>query len=281
MTADAPDSSSRPSGPESSRPSGPESSRPSGPELLAQLATPGPERLAAIAELARRRDFAAARPLIKLLRHDLPADDIAAIFTALEVLGSRDIMPLLQHTARARPELADRLMALHERLRRPDDATPNTATAELHWVRVGGGRVAIGGRPKLKALPAMRERGATHVVTLLSEAEGARDLGQAVTAAGLAWQWLPRRNGDPPHPDEDTAMAAALDAWVTLLAGGAALYIHCAAGIHRTGMFTHALLRRSGLAPADALHTLAELRQLTAAAAGTHRLEWGHRFAPG
>lgn len=246
-------------------------------ELLAQLAVPGPARLAAIAELARRRDYAAARPIIKLLREDLSEDELAAIFATLELIGTRGIMPMLQHTARTRPALADRLMALHALLRRPDDVKPGT---DLRWVAVAGGRLAIGGRPKIKALGGMRDGGATHVVTLLSEGEGARELGAAVTAAGLAWQWLPRRNGDPPARDEDVAMAAALDSWSVLLAGGAALYIHCAAGIHRTGMFTHALLRRTGHAPAEALRILGELRPLTAAEAGEHRLEWGHRFAP-
>jgi hypothetical protein len=246
-------------------------------ELLAQLATAGPDRLAAILELTRRRELTAARPLIKLLREELTEPEVDAIFAALAVLGSRGIMPLLQHTAKTRPALADRLMALHALIKRPAEAKLEQG---LRWVAVGGGRVAIGGRPKLRALTAMRDEGATHIVTLLCEGEDARELGAAVTAAGLGWQWLPRRNGDPPADHEDAAIAAALDAWLALLAGGASLYIHCAAGIHRTGMLTHALLRRAGHAPADAQQLLAALRTLTAAEAGAHRLAWGHRFAP-
>lgn len=246
-------------------------------ELLTQLATPGPERLAAIVELTRRRDHTAARPLIKLLREELSEAELDAIFAALELLGTRGIMPMLQHTAKTRPALADRLMALHALIKQPADVKTEQG---LRWVAVAGGRLAIGGRPKIRALTTMRDDGATHIVTLLSEGEDARELGAAVTAAGLGWQWLPRRNGDPPADHEDTAIAAALDAWITLLASGASLYIHCAAGIHRTGMFTHALLRRTGHSPADAQQILAALRTLTAAEAGAHRLAWGHRFAP-
>ena len=44
-------------------------------------------------------------------------------------------------------------------------------------------------------------------------------------------------------------------------------------------MLTHALLRRTGHSPEAALDRLAELRKLTAAEAGAHRLAWGHRFA--
>lgn len=246
------------------------------PSLLAQLTAAGPERLAAIEELTRRREFAAAKPLIKLLREDLSEAERAAIFAALPIVGSRGVMPMLQHAAHKLPALADRIMAVHAALRRPDDARPEPG---LQWVDVAGGRLSVGPRPKVKALATMREAGVTHLVTLLSEGEGARDLGAAAQAAGLAWQWLPLRNGDPPAPTAEPAIAAALDTWVALLARGAALYIHCAAGIHRTGMLTHALLRRAGHSPAAARDLLTRLRQLTAAEAGAHRLAWGDRFA--
>lgn len=247
------------------------------PSLLAQLTAAGPERLAAIEELTRRREFAAAKPLIKLLREDLSEAELAAIFAALPIVGSRGLMPMLQHAARSQPALADRIMAVHAVLRRPDDVKPGPG---LRWVDVAGGRLSVGPRPKIKALAEMREAGVTHLVTLLCEGEGARDLGAAARAAGLAWLWLPLRNGDPPATSEHATITAALDTWALLLASGAALYIHCAAGIHRTGMLTHALLRRTGHSPEAARDLLARLRQLTAAEAGAHRLEWGHHFAP-
>lgn len=248
------------------------------PALLARLAAPGDERLAAIVELGRRREPAAARPLLKLLRATAgPAED-DAILTALELVGTRALLPMIQHSAKLRPALAERLMAVHALLKRPAPGSPDEPGAR--WVAVHGGRLAIGPRPKVRALESMREQGATHLVTLLSEREGARDLGAAVTAAGLAWQWLPLPNGDPPAHTADAAIRAALDTWAALLAGGAGLYLHCAAGIHRTGMLTHALLRRTGHTPGEALRLLGALRPLTAAEAGDHRLAWGHRFAP-
>lgn len=244
-------------------------------ELLARLAEPGAPRLAAIAELARRREPAASRPLIGLLRGDLAADEQAAVLAALELVGHRAILPLLQHIARARPELAERLAAVREQLQRPAPATE----PGLRWVAVGGGRLAIGPRPKVRALAELRAGGATHLVTLLCDTEGAQSLGDAAADAGLAWLWLPLRNGDPPASAHDPAMRATFDAWAALLADGAALYLHCAAGIHRTGMITHALLRRTGHAPGAALRLLSELRPLTAAEAGDARIAWGHRFA--
>jgi hypothetical protein len=63
-------------------------------------------------------------------------------------------------------------------------------TADVGLVRVGAGAVALTHRPKLKALPALRAAGATHLVTLLSRREGAPALGSAAQAAGLGWIWV-------------------------------------------------------------------------------------------
>jgi protein-tyrosine phosphatase len=246
--------------------------------LLAQLATPGDARLPAILELTARRDPGAAKPIIKLLREPLTDAELAAVLAAIEVVGNRAILPMLQHMARARPDLADRIDAVHALIKRAPPA--GHEDTGLRWVAVGGGRLAIGPRPKVRALAELRAGGATHLVTLLSESEEARALGDAAVAAGLAWLWLPLKNGDPPAQHRDDAMRTTLDAWTALLAGGAAFYIHCAAGIHRTGMVSHALLRRAGHDPDHARRLLAELRPLTAAEAGEHRLAWGHRFAP-
>ncbi|MBL9102383.1 MAG: hypothetical protein JNL82_15565 [Myxococcales bacterium] len=245
-------------------------------ELLTRLASTGEARLTAIQELARRAEPAATRPFVKLLREELSPEEVDAILGALERIGTRAILPMLQHTARSRPALAERLMALHQSLKRPP---PAVAEPGLRWLELDGGRLAVGPRPKVRALATLRELGATHIVTLLSESEGARELGDAVVAAGLGWQWFPLRNGDPPAHEHDPAALAALDAWAALLAAGGSLYLHCAAGIHRTGMLGHALLRRLGRSPGDALRLLGELRPLTAAEAGEHRLAWGHRFA--
>jgi hypothetical protein len=95
--------------------------------------------------------------------------------------------------------------------------------AGLRLVSVGGGAAALTHRPKLKALPAMRAAGVTHLVTLLSASEGAPAVGAAARAAGLA-------------------------ALSNLIAAGAHVAVHCSAGIHRTGMFGYALLRTCGLA---------------------------------
>ena len=151
---------------------------------------------------------------------------------------------------------------------------------EVDWCRLGPGRLAIGHRPGRKLITGLPMAGATHVVTLLSETEGAESIGRDVQRAGLAWIWLPMNSGEPPAPDRFEQMHAKLVEVNEAIAGGGSLYLHCSAGIHRTGMVTHALLRLRGLEPQDAILQLGRLRSVTATGVGARRLAWGHQFAP-
>ena len=115
-----------------------------------------------------------------------------------------------------------------------------TLAPGVELISIGAGAVAIGHRPKVRLLPALKTAGVTHLVTLLSEREGALALGSA-----------------------------------------ARVVIHCSAGIHRTGMFSYALLRVCGLDPDAAMSTLARLRAVTAQGIGEQRVSWAEDLAAG
>src|SRR5215217_5725780 len=66
------------------------------------------------------------------------------------------------------------------------------------WARVGEGRLALRGRPKLALVPHLRSLGCDRLVTLLSAREGALTIGRAAEASGLAWTWSPLDNGRAP-----------------------------------------------------------------------------------
>lgn len=146
------------------------------------------------------------------------------------------------------------------------------------WLAVGGGQLAIGHRPKRPALLALRAAGCTHVLTLLSAREGAAQLEQAARDAGLAWIGFPLDNGDPLPRARDTEARALLAELAALLAGGARVFVHCSAGIHRTGMIAYALLRHLGYGPDAARAALRALRAATADGVKEHRLAWGDRL---
>ena len=102
------------------------------------------------------------------------------------------------------------------------------------WFAVGGGALAVGPRPGRRTLPALRA--ATDVLTLLSEKEGAAAIKAEVEQMGLRWWNLPLPNGRPFARDKDDGISALFVQLKQRLADGGRIYIHCAAGIHRTGM---------------------------------------------
>jgi hypothetical protein len=176
---------------------------------------------------------------------------------------------LMPHTRAQLGPLLGRLVAA-ARTPRPEP---------LDWVDVVGGRIAVGHRPRLAGISSLRAMGATHVWTLLGEREGALDIGAAVRAAGLHWIWLPLANGEPPGPELLPQVGNVFREFRVVLQGGGAVFVHCSAGIHRTGMMVHALLRSCGHSRVDALECLRRLRKITSDGVGEHRLAWGDQFA--
>jgi hypothetical protein len=144
-----------------------------------------------------------------------------------------------------------------------------------NFVPVGGGALALSHRPKHRDVPRLPAFGVTHVVTLLAEREGAKDIGDAVRRAGLTWIWCPLDNGRPPDAQCTAELRPVLAELATLVSNGATILVHCSAGIHRTGMFGYALLRQLGLEPAAARAKLIELRAVTGEGVGDDRLAWG------
>jgi predicted protein tyrosine phosphatase len=147
------------------------------------------------------------------------------------------------------------------------------------FVQVGPGRVALGHRPRKRGLDDLRGGGCTHILTLLGEREGAATIGEAATEAGIEWLWLPLEGGDPPPASRDAEVREVFDRIAALLDQGSAILIHCSAGIHRTGMIAHALLRHLGLSADEARERLRAMRDITASGVGDARLAWGDRFA--
>jgi hypothetical protein len=115
-----------------------------------------------------------------------------------------------------------------------------TVALEITLVPVGAGAVALTHRPKKACVPKLRSLGATHLITLLTEREGAKDVGTLGTDAGLKWIWCPLEGANPSAAAE--SVGAALETCRSALADGCGVVIHCSAGIHRIGMFGYALL---------------------------------------
>jgi len=111
------------------------------------------------------------------------------------------------------------------------------------WVGIGRGRLTLWHRPGARAVAALKSFGCDCVLTLLAAREHAAVIGQWVGEAGIEWLWLPLENGKPPQGAAAASILAALPRLSQMLDDGRSLFIHCAAGIHRTSMVAYALLR--------------------------------------
>jgi predicted protein tyrosine phosphatase len=177
-------------------------------------------------------------------------------------------------------ELPEAKAALGSLIGRLESARKSGPKADqLQWVLVGSGHLAIGHRPKLKALVDLRHQGATHIVTLLSDSEGAPEIGAAARKAALEWLWFPLDSAEPPGAERQAEVRRFYEEVQAVLGAGGKVYVHCSAGIHRTGMIAYGLLRHLRQAPAQAQETLRLLRSHTQENVGEQRLAWGEQFA--
>lgn len=125
----------------------------------------------------------------------------------------------------------------------------------------------------------MRVAGVTNIVTVLSQAEKPDAIGAAARNAGLVWLWIDIGSTKNLPARRQPRIADALRSMAEILRAGGRIYLHCSAGIHRTGMITAALLFHLGFDEHDVKALLTALRPLTATEMGTERFEWAQSFA--
>jgi protein-tyrosine phosphatase len=145
----------------------------------------------------------------------------------------------------------------------------------LTFVTIGQGKIALRGKPGRKFYEALPYLDCSRVVTLLSEHEGGLEVGEQVKERGVQWTWIPLEDGKYPLRE---AYARLRDGMIGLsdnLDKGESLMIHCAAGIHRTGMLTYGLLRYRGYSTDDAMRMIAQMRQHTHDGLQAKQMKWG------
>lgn len=144
----------------------------------------------------------------------------------------------------------------------------------LTWKQLGKGEIAIGHRPGKKLRKLLELEGCTHRLSLLSE----KEMRKPSKTAGNRIH-LPIESANPPGAARISEILACFELVKNLLKQEAKIYIHCSAGLHRTGMITHAFLRYLGFSRESALEFIHELRDITAREVGEWRLNWGNQFA--
>lgn len=156
----------------------------------------------------------------------------------------------------------------------------NEMEKKSYWVKVENGFLKTGHKPfgkKLSAQSLMNDKTNT-VLTILSEKEGATLIGEKCKSMNIDWLWLPLPDGNIPPDSFKKEIIAIYEKIREKLFKGEKIYIHCSAGIHRTGMITYGFLIYLGYKDHIALEILSQLRPLTAGAVGEQRLQWGKEF---
>ena len=189
----------------------------------------------------------------------------------------KEIQTAMAADPESRPELGPLLGKLRS-LNKTKSADGSPDVEMIQWVDVSGGALSIGHRPKRQHIKHMRAMGVTHIFTLLSEKEGAEKIGNITNNAGLQWLWLPLVSANPPGEELREKIREVFEQCRDALERGGKIYIHCSAGIHRTGMITYTLLRSLGFDAEQAMSLLSQMRELTGREAGEHRIAWGDQF---
>ena len=131
----------------------------------------------------------------------------------------------------------------------------------------------LGPRPGRKSLEKLKGLELTHCCTLLSEREDGKAIERICEKIGCAWVWMPLDGGHL-----DILRNADLDRLLGTLAQAIRdepeprLYLHCSAGIHRTGFLAYIILRILGADPDKARTQLAALREVTEDQVGDDRI---------
>ena len=136
---------------------------------------------------------------------------------------------------------------------------------------MAGGHLAIGHKPGRRLRSWLEAQGCTLVVNLLSHSESRASPGPRRIR-------LPLASADPPADVRDDEIEAVFHRIAEALGASGRVYLHCSAGLHRTGMIAYALLRYLGHSPDEAMAELRELRALAADEVGEHRIAWGEAW---
>mmetsp|Transcript_17143 Transcript_17143/g.30784 ORF Transcript_17143/g.30784 Transcript_17143/m.30784 type:complete len:337 (+) Transcript_17143:1-1011(+) len=152
----------------------------------------------------------------------------------------------------------------------------------LNYAPLLNGMVGCFHRPRKEHVKLMQSQGVTAVFTLQSSVEGPQFIEALCKMNSISWVWV-----DLPGANKKLLNSAHARQTITtglrtaeeMLQNGGKIVIHCAAGIHRTGLFLYALLRIGGKEPEEAMEMIKTIREVTWKRCGKHRIDVGELLA--
>lgn len=148
-----------------------------------------------------------------------------------------------------------------------------------HFIQIlGAGKLALSQRPKVKEIKELMNEDCHQVVTILSAKDRPQNIGNAVEACNMHWYWLKVAHATSITPQETLLFKSAVNTIYEAILANQTVLVHCSAGLHRTGMFAYALLRKAHLSRTEALEVIEEIRPETAKVLEEKYLELAESF---
>ena len=134
------------------------------------------------------------------------------------------------------------------------------------WHSFLHGQITATGAPSPHRIDAWSKKGVTDIVTLQRGDEMREDLGKLVVDRGIQWHHLPLSGRQLSRKQDQLTMQQIPQLFEELSQriDSFSLVVHCAAGMHRTGIFLYLMFRFNGLATAEAMDSISQIRQITA-----------------
>ncbi|RVU84337.1 hypothetical protein EOL70_12690 [Leucothrix sargassi] len=171
--------------------------------------------------------------------------------------------------------LLKRLKAAESRLRKL------YRTKQFNLVPIGQGKLAVGGRPSWDKLEKLADANVSTVVTLLRENEFDQlEMERGLNKLGMQWVWFPLSASELSVEMtflENTRLL--FNQMIQRLELGESIYIHCAAGVHRTGSFTNAFLQYQNYSRLESRQLIKQMREVTAREAIEKHWRWAENYA--
>jgi len=131
----------------------------------------------------------------------------------------------------------------------------------------------LGPRPGKKSKDKIRALGVTDVLTLLSPREQPETIKRIAQSIGADWHHFVLDGGHlATRAEVDLSRLFLLWDEIGRAEGSRTVYLHCSAGLHRTGYVAYLLSRRSGRTEEEAMAHLRDLREVTAEQVGEARI---------
>ncbi|CAG9324983.1 unnamed protein product [Blepharisma stoltei] len=166
---------------------------------------------------------------------------------------------------------------------RPKGVPESVEYISLPFYPLLSGGITAFHRPSIRGISILAQSTpCTTVFTLQSEHECPHEIEKACLDHGLKWVWICLQGANKKLLEGNKASTAIrsglLDARKRL-DKGEFLYIHCAAGIHRTGLFIYALIRICGYSKQETLNIVKSIRVATYEKCGSMRFDLGEGIA--